>query len=195
MIIALLISTILATTALFYTSYGKRVSAEIKHIKEYYDYSHDSFPATTFGYRLHVWAIGIESINTKPLIGYGGESRKDVITGFPKVNPQVQKWLHHFHNSWLEFGVAYGLLGIIQLTYLFYWLLSKLVSRSLQKQQKQTFTMMALAAIIYTLGVNIFESYLFFWQGTHLLIWVAAPLIANSFCRKIQTKHEEGKTK
>jgi len=61
-------------------------------------------PVERFGTRLHMWMHGIEHFQESPLIGHGW--------GVP-VKIEKNKVRSHFHNTFVETFVAWGILGAL----------------------------------------------------------------------------------
>lgn len=192
-----IISTILVVIALYgtyHTQAMKRLMYETNHIIDYFQDTSENaeIPNNNIGYRLQLWKIGSINIVNTPLIGHGGESRKSIITSTPNISAGISKSLHHFHNSFFEFGVAFGLPGVFLILILFFWLfyISYL-------DTKLTFStkLLTIYGLIYTIGINIFESYLFFWQGGYLLTWLMLPLLAKSIYSDYEKEINELKSR
>lgn len=130
------------------------------------------------GGRGELWKFGVNKTIENPLAGYGGESRKDLITNENTLSKRTKGYLWHFHNSWVEFGVAYGLLGAALLSILFFLVLLKTIKAWNQIRLPSPIALFTILTLVFTCFINLFESYLFFWQGGYLLVWCYAPAFA-----------------
>lgn len=134
----------------------------------------DDVPLTSIGIRLHTWAYAIEKIKERPLTGWGSKSRKSLIKegDFPKW---IKDRFGHFHNSYLEILLSYGVLGflifLLLVVYIFKGIFS-LISKDL------VFGYGLLSAWLNFLVVNIFESYLIFSSGMFFFIAVGGVSIS-----------------
>ena len=176
-IIAGLFVTTLATTLVMQSNAGKRITAEIQRL----DINNTASINKLGGGRGELAIFATHKITQQPLLGYGGEARKDIISNATELSDRTRKHLLHLHNSWLDFGLAYGLPGIALLTLLLGYLV-KLIYQKWHSQVIPThIAMFSLLGIVFLAVANLFESYLFFWQGGYLLVWVCVPALALCF--------------
>lgn len=176
-IIALLLVMTLITTLVMQSNAGKRISSEIQRL----DINNTTSINKLGGGRGELAIFATHTISQQPLLGYGGEARKDIISNATQLSDRTRKHLLHLHNSWLDFGLAYGLPGIALLTLLLGYLV-KLIHHKWHLQLIPThIALFSLLGIVFLAVVNLFESYLFFWQGGYLLVWVCIPALAFSF--------------
>lgn len=61
------------------------------------------------GDRIFYWASGIQAIGQEPFVGFGGDETSSLYA-VSKYAPEVED--HVMHNTFLEFAVEYGLLGL-----------------------------------------------------------------------------------
>ncbi|ATX76633.1 O-antigen ligase family protein [Reinekea forsetii] len=133
----------------------------------------DNIPYTSIGVRVNTWLQALEWIAEKPLIGYGGKVRTDIVKQSLKHPDWVKKQFGHFHNSYIEIMLGSGLLGL----FLFF----TPVIYGLTKAHKlcRPIHYFALFGLINFLFMNMFESYLFFWMGPFVLTLVNSPLFSS----------------
>ncbi|WP_196157750.1 O-antigen ligase [Reinekea sp. G2M2-21] len=135
----------------------------------------DNIPYSSIGIRINTWFAALEWIEQKPLIGHGGGVRQYIIHSSAKLPEHIKKQFGHFHNSFIELTLSYGLLGLILALYP---LANLLVKARQHNSFVETFTFFSLCLFIV---MNFFESYLFFWMGPFILFFIAAPMLSQSF--------------
>lgn len=153
-----------------------KIENEISKLTPYLSGESDKPAQTSFGWRIELWNIAIDKTRELPLIGMGGESRFDAILNTPNISHGLKHKYHHFHNSFFEFSVAYGILGLTLLCLFLYKVTYVKEAQRVMSINKaaQIYT----AASIFILTVNLFESYLFFWQGSYTLVIALTPILA-----------------
>jgi O-antigen ligase len=136
-----------------------------------------NIPYTSIGVRVNTWLQAMEWIAEKPLIGYGGKVRTDIIKQSTKHPDWVKKAFGHFHNSYIEITLAFGLFGLaLALAPIMYSF-----KRSLTfSYPAHTF---ALFGMVVFLVMNMFESYLFFWMGPFMLTLLIGPLFSTELLK------------
>jgi O-antigen ligase len=134
-----------------------------------------NIPYTSIGIRLNTWLQALEWIAKKPLIGYGGDVRRDIIQKSPKHPEWVKETVGHFHNSYIEITLGFGLIGLLLALAPLAYGVSKGASSD---QPAHVFSFFALIIFIV---MNLFESYLFFWMGPYILTILIAPLVSVAF--------------
>lgn len=135
-------------------------------------------PYSSVGLRVHTWVQAGNWIIERPLIGHGGKVRKHVIKSSSSHPEWVKSSVGHFHNSFIEFALGFGLVGLAIAIAPLLWLLQRSAKF---RNSLEAFTF---CSIIVFLCMNIFESYLFFWVGPFLLLLVLSPLTSISFAVK-----------
>ena len=131
-----------------------------------------NIPYTSIGVRVNTWLQALEWIAEKPLIGYGGKIRTDIIKQSTKHPDWVKKEFGHFHNSYIEITLASGLLGLLLSFTPILCSLKKAVGLDSPVHY------FAFFALVVFLVMNMFESYLFFWMGPYILTLLIAPLFS-----------------
>ena len=140
-----------------------------------------NIPYTSVGVRVNTWLQALEWIAQKPFIGYGGKVRTDIIKQSTRHPDWVKEAFGHFHNSYVEITLAFGLFGLALA-------LAPVVSsfkRSVSfSNPRHNF---ALFGLVIFLVMNMFESYLFFWVGPFMLTLIIGPIFSiNSSKASIQ---------
>jgi O-antigen ligase len=133
----------------------------------------ENIPYTSIGVRVNTWLQALEWIAEKPLIGYGGKVRTDIIKQSTKHPDWVKKQFSHFHNSFIEIMLGGGLLGL----FLFFTPVIYSFKKAVELCQQTHY--FALFGLIIFLVMNMFESYLFFWMGPFVLTLLVSPLFSS----------------
>lgn len=177
-------SLLIAGSFLFKDTITKRVTSESEVIQAIVSGQFDSIPYTSIGIRLNTWRVALDRIQERPLTGWGGRVRVDVIQESEMLPQWVKANFGHFHNTFIEFALGYGWLSVIFIIGLYFWLLIGLknaVSRGFGSKQTLHFTGYGM---LLFLVMNQFESYLFFWSGiyaTQIMLAPAYSIILASF--------------
>lgn len=177
-------SLLIAGSFLFKDTITQRATSESEVVQAIISGQFDSIPYTSIGIRLNTWRVALERIQERPLTGWGGRVRVDVIQESEMLPQWVKANFGHFHNTFIEFALGYGWLSVIFIIALYLWLLIGLknaVSRGFGSEQTIHFTGYSL---LLFLVMNQFESYLFFWSGiyaTQIMLAPAYSIILASF--------------
>jgi O-antigen ligase len=150
-------------------SISSRVNTSVNHILDLSHLELKDIPMSSAGIRLHQWNLAIDLIKQEPLSGYGGSTKKHLI----KISNMPQKAIHgfgHFHNSYLELGVAYGLGATFIFIFVLGFLLYRLIKAYKNNQISSEFALWGVSWIIFFAIINIFESYVMYRTGYFLFI-------------------------
>jgi O-antigen ligase len=167
-----------------------RFQSEINNVLKQQKSELTILPDSAGGGRGALWKFATSKTLERPIIGWGGEARKDLISNSEFLKSRTHGGLQHTHNAWLEFGLAYGLLGLLLIgtlifnlirLYLRHWKLSHIPSH---------IVIHSVIGLIFLSMMNLFESYLFFWQGGYLVIWIAAPAMAYIINKAPKMQHK-----
>lgn len=179
LIAPLLILTV--STTLFGVAFkepiANRISTENTTLTAIVERDWHNIPYSSIGVRINTWIEAMPWIAERPIIGWGGDVRKTVIDSSERLPDNIKRAFGHFHNSYIEFTLAYGLVGLMVLLTLLYTLLQQTMDRgqlSAGTQSLATNTF-SLYSIILLAIMNMFESYLFFWSGVYVASIVFAP--------------------
>lgn len=132
-------------------------------------FSDQKIPLNSIGSRILMWQESIRWVGDRPLTGWGGDGRKEILAQTEGV---AKTGIRHFHNQYIDVLVAYGLLGLL---FLFTLCLYPFLSSRRNVQEEKTF---ATLAVLYVFIAGLFESYLFFNEGVLILSAVLAPLLS-----------------
>ena len=177
-----ILAAIIVTAAISYSfkdNLTKRVFSEKSTITAITAGDWENIPYTSIGIRVNTWLQALEWIAKKPLIGYGGKVRTEIIQQSTKHPDWVKKQFGHFHNSFIEIMLGSGLLG------LFLFFTPVIYSFKKAAKLSQPTHYFALFGLIMFLVMNIFESYLFFWMGPFMLTLLISPIFSNLLSRAL----------
>lgn len=166
---------LIAIGTYFKTSALERISRESETVQAIVSGDFENIPYSSMGVRVNTWLEAAQWIRERPLIGWGGGVRHDVIDQSERLPEAVKRNFGHFHNTYLEFTLAYGLLGLMVILATYSWILYKLIWLHRRGQcptdvlQFSGYTMLVMAIM------NLFESYLFFASGVYVSMIVLAP--------------------
>ncbi|MGQ7247156.1 O-antigen ligase family protein [Halomonas sp. V046] len=152
----------------FKDTLNSRLEAEVPVIESVLSGDWDEVPYSSVGTRIHTWRAGLEWINERPLIGWGGEARGLVIDETEWLPENIKKEFGHLHNTFLDFAVSYGFLGISVIAALIVWV-GVGTWRSWRAGVMPTDMMVFgyMFCVFYVI-VSQFESYGFFWTGSYI---------------------------
>ncbi|MFT7456748.1 MAG: O-antigen ligase [Marinobacter maritimus] len=165
--IALLI--IFLTVASLSQSISKRVMHTVTHALYLSQLQVKDIPLTSAGIRIHQWNLALDLIKEKPFSGHGGATKKYLI----KISNMPKRAISnfgHFHNSYLELGVAYGLCATFIFIFILGFLLYRIIKTYNDKQISPEFAFWGISWIVFFTIINIFESYVMYRTGYFLFI-------------------------
>lgn len=152
----------------------KRFQSEQHVLQAVISLDFDNIPNSSIGVRIKSWMTASQWIAKKPLVGWGGDVREQVIDSVPGFGDRERQIFGHLHNTPLEFLVAYGLIGSViafaPIAWVFY----------ASNRRRSPTELFAFLAVPFFVVVSLFESYLFFWPGVYTLSLFAAPVLALS---------------
>lgn len=170
---------------------GKRIKAEFDIVSMIPNSKIEDIPLTSIGIRLHTWKYAAEKISERPLLGWGAKTRKYLIQDGP-FPQHIKERFGHFHNSYLEILLAYGILGFLILTYLISLCING--AYKLIKSENRSTVIIGyslLASWVFFLTVNTFESYIIFYSGLYSFIILGSA----SLTFYLNSKHINGGAK
>lgn len=136
-------------------------------------------PYTSIGIRIQTWRAATEWIAERPIIGWGDEGRSLVIKETVWLPEFVRVNFGHLHNYFLEVWVAYGLLGLLVIAALAFWV-GRGVLLAWKKDLIPTDIMaFSVAFFIFWVIVNQFESYSSFSSGIFVFNVVLAGVVTH----------------
>jgi len=155
---------------IFNGSIISRVKTEHKLIIKTFegDIQQDKLPYTSVGIRLYTWIESLSWIKKRPLVGWGGEGKKLVISECAKKSKgpfSKVKMFGHLHNTYLDILVSFGFFGLVLYFWMLVWFIKKTINTWKDGSIPQDFLIFFLSFIVFWLVVNCFESYMFFSSG------------------------------
>lgn len=144
----------------------QRIQEEEGTLNQIVEGNWDNIPYSSIGIRINTWMEATHWIAEKPFTGWGGDVRQDVIDQSDRFPERIKERFGHFHNSYIEFSLAYGLVGLIILISPFFHLSLKSIKQGEQiPDWIRTFSLYSMAILFV---MNFFESYFFFWSGIYV---------------------------
>jgi len=119
------------------------------------------------GARVTTWLECIKWAKERPFIGWGGNGRRTVIQNSVDL-PQQMKSYGHFHSSYLDILIMFGVLGLAIYLLLLLSFISNVWLNFLKEQLSLDFFLFFIAFLSFWIVVNVFESYMFFSSGTYV---------------------------
>lgn len=179
-ILAIVLVGVFATLSVTNLSntFEKRIGHELSNITIALSGSDQYRSNTSTGIRLDTWYESLDWISERPVFGWGGNGRDLVVKHTDRLSEENKKIFRHLHNSYLDTLVNFGLLGLLTLVLLFYYL--GYITIDLYKKKIITKTVIVTSSLllIFTGIVNCFESYMYYSSGTHVLALVGGALLS-----------------
>ncbi|WP_288131474.1 O-antigen ligase family protein [Microbulbifer sp.] len=143
-----------------------------------------SIPYSSTGTRIHTWVEALKWIQQRPLIGWGGNGRSLIFDHSQNLPQDIRARFGHLHSSYLDLLVNFGLLGLILLAALVYWLLSRALRFYRAGLMRGSDVLFAFSFATFFAVINGFESYLFFDSGKLVLAIVGGGLLTQLWAAK-----------
>jgi O-antigen ligase len=148
---------------------NSRINNTVNHTLHISQLELKNIPASSAGIRLHQWDLALDLIKEKPILGHGGSTKKHLI----KISNMPEGAIGHFghfHNSYLELGVAYGLGSSIAFIFTLGFLLFRTIKAYRNNHIGSELAFWGISWIIFFAVINMFESYVMYRTGYFLLI-------------------------
>jgi len=178
---AILILLFLVASASFFQkdNFTKRFAAESDVIQQLLSGDIDDLRITSVSIRFKLWITGYNAWLEKPFLGWGTDAAQKVISQADV--PQRIRELNHFHNTYIDILVRFGLIGFFILGSIMYMILKTLyIAHKNQKMNNQNFLLLAYG-ILFFLLVNITESHLIPSWGWFMLILLGGSIYSYKF--------------
>jgi O-antigen ligase len=138
----------------------------------------------SIGTRLHLWLEAIDWIKQRPLTGWGDSGRSAVIDTSPRFSEDFKKRFGHFHNSYIELLLLYGLVGFVFFLGSLLWVYFSLYQQWRKNKVPDDLFYFASMFMVFWLIVNMFESYFILSTGTYLHMIVLGGLYTFSLQKR-----------
>lgn len=146
----------------------ERVFKESKTISHLLKHGMEGLPYSSAGVRLHLWHTGLNWIKEKPFIGWGGEARLTAIKTAEHWPDKLRGRWGHFHNTYIEFWVAYGVFGLAVLLAFFAYLMKQALSFGIVDGFNLAHFIGLSSLLLFIM--QFFESYLYFSEGVYVVM-------------------------
>lgn len=182
-------SCLLIAFSLFFAfqhgSMEKRFTAATKTTSALIKGGINNTPITSSGIRLHQWHLAAQLIMERPLFGHGGATKEKLIRESSMPKAAISNF-GHFHNSYLELGVAYGLGATFIFLFLLYFLFQRIIKALRTKQVSPYFGYMSVGWLAFFFTANIFESYIMYQSGYLLFAIIGGAIYGLSMPLKVK---------
>ena len=137
------------------------------------------------GIRILQWRFASDLMLEAPLTGHGGAT-KHVLIEESDLPEYLRTNFGHFHNGYLEMGVAYGVPGLLMLPLLIIVLIRRLLNAWANKLVPTDFMLFGVLGLVFFAVVNIFESYVMYRTGHFFMCIVGGAIY--TLCRPWMVK-------
>ena len=153
--------TIALLIGLFCTSsiVEKRVDTENSVISTIISGDWQHIPMTSIGIRVNSWIEASHWIGEHPILGNSASAIKQVIQQSDKFPPELKAEFGHLHNFHIETLVSYGIVGLLLIYTMYYWLIRSLFIVQRERPELTSFTVFAMMFMAFWLVVNFFETF------------------------------------
>lgn len=152
----------------------KRVTVEIDAIEHLRLDAIDNTRFNSSTIRLVLWKTAFDAIWKRPLLGYGGAARRIVID-HANLPARIRRF-GHFHNSYLELWLSYGIAGPLVFVSTLVVLGRRLVRACRSGHVAMDFAVFGVAWLVFFAVANFFESYVSYRTGAYLMLVIGGAL-------------------
>ncbi|WP_236995502.1 O-antigen ligase family protein [Halomonas huangheensis] len=158
----------------------RRLGDENKIIAELMQGNIDAVPyQSSIGNRVHTWIAAAQWIEERPLVGWGENGRSLAVEETEWLPEYTREHYGHLHNTFLEVFVSYGLMGVVLVATLAWW-----IGRSTWRAWRKgvmpgDMVLFGAVFFIYWIIINQFEAYLSFWSGVYVHNIIVGGLITH----------------
>jgi len=167
---------------------------EAKVIKQLANAELNNLPRSSLGLRLDTWIEASEWIAQKPLQGWGSQAAKHILQE-ASLFEDINIVFGHFHNSYIEFAVSYGLTGLSFLLFIFIWLNRRIYLICKRKPELIAVWYYTFYGSLFMAVINVFESFVFWGSGTYTMAILLAPAYTihlSELYAEYQSSHNRG---
>lgn len=142
-------------------------------------------PVRGAGIRIRQWRFAARKILQAPLTGHGGAT-KYLLIKESDMPDFIRSNFGHFHNGYLEMGVAFGIAGLLMLPLLLSVLAFRLLRAWRHNRIPTDFMLFGLLSLIFFAVVNLFESYVMHRTGYFFMCIVGGAIYSLSRPRNFE---------
>ncbi|MDD2790475.1 MAG: O-antigen ligase family protein [Sulfurimonas sp.] len=121
--------------------------------------NNETIEMSSIGIRVNSWIDAAEWIKRHPILGLDSEAISEVISQSKRFDDATKKEFGHLHNFFIETLVAYGLVGLILIIALYYFIIKSTQTSSLPEHQKNYYLLASICFLTYWLVINNFETF------------------------------------
>jgi O-antigen ligase len=165
---------------------SKRLGSESTVIHQILQGDADNVPYSSFGLRVHTWIEAWKWIKQRPVTGWGYGVREKVFSESTTLPDWVIQHIGHFHNSYIEILLSYGLIGIFFVMSIFYVIAWQAWLAWRSGIMPTDVFLFGLAFFIFWIIVNMTESYLVGRVGVYLTGLIGGCLYTFSLSERLK---------
>lgn len=185
------IATVLISVALIYPMsdlISRRLAIESEVIHQMLEGDAENVPYSSIGIRVHTWLEAWKWIKQRPITGWGYDVRGKVYTESTTLPGWVIKSFGHFHNSYIEILLSYGLIGIFFVASIFYVIAWQAWLAWRSGIMPTDVFLFGLAFFIFWIFVNFTESYIMGRTGVYLIGLIGGCMYTFSLSERLKLK-------
>ncbi len=128
--------------------------------------------------RLNTWREALHWVGERPVFGWGGNGRSEVVQSSPGLSAVDKGRIRHLHSTYMDTLVDFGFVGLL-LWLALLWTLGRAIVRAWRASSlADDFFWFWCAFLVYWLVVNVFESYMYYESGFYLFALVAGACLS-----------------
>lgn len=121
------------------------------------DWQH--IPMSSIGIRFNSWIEASHWIGEHPILGSSSAAIKQVIQQSDKFTPSLKERFGHLHNFHIETLVSYGLVGLLLIYTMYYWLVRSVFIAQRERPELMSFSVFTMMFMVFWLVINFFETF------------------------------------
>ncbi|MGQ4879981.1 O-antigen ligase family protein [Billgrantia sp. LNSP4103-1] len=172
----------------FHDTIERRLQAEEQIIAQVLEGDWENIPYSSIGNRVHSFRAALQWFSERPLVGWGENGRSLVMKHTEWLPEQSRQHFGHIHNTMLEVMVAYGLLGLVVVSLLVFWIGLGSWKAWRAGVMPDGMALFGFAFFGFYFIVNQFEAYGSFWSGVYVQNLIAGGLVTHIW----RWQHESG---
>ena len=123
----------------------------------------------SIGVRVKTWQEAFLWIKKRPFVGWGGNGRGIVYDNSESLPEEIKQNFRHFHNSYIDALVSYGLFGLSLSLAFFGWFSIRLYRLYVHHAVSYDMCVFYASFLALWFIANLFESYMFYSSGSFVL--------------------------